>query len=196
MNIKSMPVGIYSANCYIITDDQTKETVVIDPGGDGDVLSKYVVGNLKYILLTHGHADHTGGALYMKEKFGAPIYMHEKDYKMIENGEFMYGDIIGKVDKYIDDGDEFKIGDTTIKCIYTPGHTPGGVSFLMDNVVFTGDTLFAGSIGRTDFGGGDYNSIIKSVKEKLIVLPDKTIVYPGHGPKSSIQSEKMNNPFL
>ncbi|AYD39856.1 MBL fold metallo-hydrolase [Clostridium fermenticellae] len=196
MDIKSFAVGVYLANCYIITDDQKKETVVIDPGGDGELLSKEITGSLKYILLTHGHADHTGAVAYLKDKFNAPVYMNEKDYKMIECGTFMYGDIAKKVDKFIDDHDSFKIGNKIIKCIYTPGHTPGGMSFLVDNIIFTGDTLFLSSIGRTDFDGGDYDAIINSIKQKLMVLPDETIVCPGHGPKSSIGSERINNPFL
>ena len=115
---------------------------------------------------------------------------------MIKNGEFIYGNIAGKVDKYINEGDTFKIGNSEIKCIHTPGHTPGGVCFLVDSMVFTGDTLFASSIGRTDFAGGDFDTIIKSIKDKLMVLPDETTVLPGHGSESSIGREKIHNPFL
>ena len=115
---------------------------------------------------------------------------------MINNGEFIYGDIAGKVDQYISEGDILKLGNSEIKCIVTPGHTPGGVCFLVDNMIFTGDTLFAGSIGRTDFAGGDFDTIIKSIKDKLMELPDDTTVFPGHGSESSIGREKMHNPFL
>lgn len=199
MQIKRIPAGVYAANCYILMDEETKESAVIDPGGDADDLIKAIIdmkAEVKYILLTHGHTDHTGAAVQLKEEFNSPLYINEQDYEMINNGEFIYGDIAGKVDQYINEGDILKLGNSEIKCILTPGHTPGGVCFLVDNMVFTGDTLFAGSIGRTDFAGGDFDTIIKSIKDKLMVLPDDITVLPGHGTESSIGREKIHNPFL
>lgn len=199
MKIKGIPVGAYAANCYIIIDEKTKACVVMDPGGDEEDLIKYIKeekAEVKYILLTHGHADHTEAALKLKEEFNAPLCISVEDYEMIKKGEFMYGNIYGKVDKYIKEGDNFKAGNMDIKCTHTPGHTPGGFCFLIDNCVFTGDTLFAGSIGRTDLSGGDFETIIKSIKDKLMILNDEVKVFPGHGPKSSIGKERVHNPFL
>jgi Zn-dependent hydrolases, including glyoxylases len=180
-------------------DEDTKESAIIDPGEDVHNLIKAITdmkARVKYILLTHGHADHTGAAVQLKNEFNSPLYINEQDYQMINNGEFMYGDVAGEVDKYISEGDTFKLGNSEIRCILTPGHTPGGVCFLVDNMIFTGDTLFAGSIGRTDLAGGDFDIIIKSIKEKLMKLPDDITVLPGHGSESSIGREKMHNPFL
>jgi Zn-dependent hydrolases, including glyoxylases len=199
MQIKRIPVGAYAANCYILMDEDTKESAIIDPGEDVHNLIKAITdmkARVKYILLTHGHADHTGAAVQLKNEFNSPLYINEQDYQMINNGEFMYGDVAGEVDKYISEGDTFKLGNSEIRCILTPGHTPGGVCFLVDNMIFTGDTLFAGSIGRTDLAGGDFDIIIKSIKEKLMKLPDDITVLPGHGSESSIGREKMHNPFL
>ncbi len=199
MQIKRIPAGVYAANCFILMDEDTKETAVIDPGGDSEDLIKAVNemdAKVKYILLTHGHTDHTGAAVQLQEEYNVPIYISEKDYRMMENGEYIYGDVIGKVDKFLNEGDTFKIGSIEIKCIHTPGHTPGGICFMVEDVVFTGDTLFAGSIGRTDLAGGDFDAIISNIKNKLMILPDNITVLPGHGPQSSIGRERVHNPFL
>ncbi|OFI05242.1 putative metallo-hydrolase [Clostridium acetireducens DSM 10703] len=197
MEIKVLPVGAYEANCYILLDENTKEAAVIDPGDSGKFIIdtiKDLKCKVKYIILTHGHLDHTGAVDDLKKEFNAPVCINEKDEKLASKSSFIFGEI--KSDKYIKEGDILEIGNIKLKCIETPGHTPGGMSFLVDNIVFTGDTLFFCSIGRTDFEGGDYSTIINSIKTKLTVLPDDTIVLPGHGPKSSIKNEKMNNPFL
>lgn len=199
MKIKRIPAGVYAANCFILMDEDTKETAVIDPGGDSEDLIKAVNemdAKVKYILLTHGHTDHTGAAVQLQEEYNVPIYISEKDYRMMENGEYIYGDVIGKVDKFLNEGDTFKIGSIEIKCIHTAGHTPGGICFMVEDVVFTGDTLFAGSIGRTDLAGGDFDAIISNIKNKLMILPDNITVFPGHGPQSSIGRERVHNPFL
>ncbi|WP_446897527.1 MBL fold metallo-hydrolase [Clostridium sp. LBM24168] len=200
MKIQKMAVGMYAANCYILLDDNSNECAVIDPGGDSDVIRDVLktmkVEKVKFILLTHGHADHTGAALDIKNSFNAPIYSNEEDYKMMKRGTFMYGDVHDSVDKFLKDGDELVLGKLKIKAIYTPGHSPGGMCFLVDNVVFTGDTLFCGSIGRTDIEGGDFETIIRSIKDKLMILPDNVIVLPGHEGKSSIGRERISNPFL
>lgn len=199
MKMKRIPAGIYDANCYIIWDEQSKEGIVMDPGGEEKTLIKAVKDEnikVKYILLTHSHADHTGAALKLKEEFKAPLCVNEEDYKMSVKGEEMYGNIEGEVDQYIKQGDIFKVGNMKIECIHTPGHTPGGVCFLIGNYIFTGDTLFSGSIGRTDFPGGSFEAIIKNIKEKLMILDNEIKVFPGHGLESSIGNEKMYNPFL
>jgi glyoxylase-like metal-dependent hydrolase (beta-lactamase superfamily II) len=198
MMVKRIPVGVYAANCFILVDEDTKETAIIDPGGDAEDLIRVVTelgAKVKYILLTHGHMDHTGAVVQLKEECKVPIYVNEKDYKIMQNGEYIYGSI-GETDKFLNEGDVLKIGNIEIKCIHTPGHTPGGVCFLVGNSVFTGDTLFAGSIGRTDLEGGDFDTIISSIKNRLMILSDDITVFPGHGPQSSIGRERVHNPFL
>ncbi|MBU3191681.1 MBL fold metallo-hydrolase [Clostridium bowmanii] len=200
MEIKKLVTGIYGSNCYIIMDNNTKEAIVLDPGGDVDDIAKAIraMGALvKYILLTHGHMDHTTGVAQLKNITNAIVCINKKDDDLIIQGEYLFGPLIeGGADKLISQGDIIKISGLEFTCIDTPGHTPGGMCFLVGNCVFTGDTLFAGSIGRTDFAGGDFNSIITSIKTKLLGLPEGTIVYPGHGPCSTINNERLNNPFL
>ncbi|WPC41278.1 MBL fold metallo-hydrolase [Clostridium sp. JS66] len=199
IKIKRIPAGIYAANCYIVIDQETKDCIVMDPGGDEEDLIKIIKGEnvqVKYILLTHGHLDHTGAAVSLKKEFKAPICINNEDYKMISKGASMYGDIDNNVDQFIKEGDIFKVGSMEIKCIHTPGHTPGSLCFLMGDSIFTGDTLFAGSIGRTDLEAGDFNAIVKNIKEKLMILDDEIEVLPGHGPESTIGREKVHNPFL
>ncbi len=199
MQVKIIPAGIYDANCYIIFDENTKETAVIDPGGDADLILdeiKAIDADVKMILLTHGHADHTGGVAELKKEFNCNVYINEKDSDMINKNVPIYGKPHENGDKFISDGDTLKFGEITIKCLETPGHTPGGVCYLTDKAVFTGDTLFYRSIGRTDFEGGNYDTLINSINTKLMVLPDEILVYTGHGPRTSIGFEKNCNPFL
>lgn len=201
MEIKRISLGAYAANCYILVDEKTKEAAVIDPGANGEVLVKEIdkLGvSIKYILLTHGHMDHTGAVEAVKEKYDVPVYINSMDKKMMLAGENVFGGMWKEDNKddVIKEGDILTLGNLQIKCIDTAGHTPGGMCFLVENVVFTGDTLFQGSIGRTDFVGGDFDLLIKNIKNKLISLPEDTVVLPGHGPESSIKYEKHNNPFL
>lgn len=204
MEIKRIPAGIYAANCYILTDENNKTSVVLDPGGDASDLIKYIDSiktKVSAILLTHGHVDHTGAVLELQEKYGVDVYIHKADYNMMASHEYMYGESLGhKIgeDKihFLSHGEIIKFGDLNLKCIFTPGHTKGGVSFLVGKDLFTGDTLFLNSIGRTDFSGGDFEEIITSIKNQLLPLGDDIIVHPGHGPKTSIKGEKLNNPFL
>ncbi|MCH3962895.1 MAG: MBL fold metallo-hydrolase [Clostridium sp.] len=200
MKIQRMSVGMYAANCYIVLDENSNECAVIDPGGDSEVIKNALkamnAGKVKFILLTHGHADHTGAALDIKNSFNAPIYCNKEDYNMMKRGTFMYGNVHDSVDEFLKDGDKLTFGGLEIKVIYTPGHSPGGVCFLVDNVVFTGDTLFSGSIGRTDMEGGDFDTLIDSIKNRLMILPDNTVVLPGHEGESSIGRERNSNPFL
>lgn len=192
MILEIMPVGMLAANCYILGCEETKEAVMIDPGGDAlGLLSKIkkLDLNIKYIILTHGHYDHTGAINEIKEKTNAPIAIHKLDKKILEDEN-------KSADMYLKDGDELSIGSIKLKIIHTPGHSPGGISILMDGAIFTGDTLFAGSIGRTDFYKGDMEQILSSIKNKLFLLPEETKVYPGHGPASTIGSEKNTNPFF
>ena len=198
MIIKAIPAGIYDANCYILIDEKTREGAIIDPGGDELKLER-IIKDLnfkpKFILLTHAHMDHVGGVEYLSKLLKIPFYMHENEEHYIENDNTVFGNI-RKADGFLKEDTKLNIGNLDIKVIHTPGHTQGGVCFLVDRKLFSGDTLFQGSIGRTDFPGGDMNTILNSIKDKLLILGDEVEVYPGHGPKTTIGFEKKINPFL
>lgn len=200
MIIKRVVAGIYGANCYIIMDENTKEAVVLDPGGDVDDIEKAIKSinaDVKYILLTHGHVDHVGGVDELRNIVNAKVGISEKDYVLMEKGTYIYGDAFNQsVDLFLKENDIIKLNNFDVECIETPGHTKGGLVFKVNENVFTGDTLFTGSIGRTDLEGGNYEEIMNSLKNKLVSLNDDCIVFPGHGPRSTIGNEKMTNPFL
>lgn len=200
MIIKRVVAGIYGANCYIIMDENTKEAVVLDPGGDVDDIEKAIKSinaDVKYILLTHGHVDHVGGVDELRNIVNAKVGISEKDYVLMEKGTYIYGDAFNQnVDLFLKENDIIKLNNFEVECIETPGHTKGGLVFKINENVFTGDTLFTGSIGRTDLEGGNYEEIMNSLKNKLVSLNDDCIVFPGHGPRSTIGNEKMTNPFL
>ena len=198
MLVKRVVAGIYGANCYLLMDEDTKEMGIIDPGGDSDDIIKAIEslnGKPKFILLTHGHVDHVGGVMDLKEKYNIPFYLNEEDEKLIKAKTYIYGEIPSS-DFNLKENDVIKLGNYEINVIETPGHTPGGVCFLVDNLLFTGDTLFKGSIGRTDFGGGDYEAIIDSINNKILPLGGHVKVLPGHGPETDLSYEKATNHFL
>jgi glyoxylase-like metal-dependent hydrolase (beta-lactamase superfamily II) len=198
MIITTVMAGVYDANCYIVMDEESREAVILDPGGDGPKIEQIIDemgAKIKSILLTHGHFDHVGGVEYLADKYKVPFYINKNDEELMERDSSVYGSI-RKADIYLEDGDILTFGQKTIKVIHTPGHSKGGVSFLIDDACFTGDTLFQGSIGRTDFLGGDFKEIINSIKTKLLPLGDNVQVYPGHGPSSTIAFEKERNPYL
>ncbi|MDU1936229.1 MAG: MBL fold metallo-hydrolase [Clostridium sp.] len=198
MIIKAIPAGIYDANCYIVMDEKTKDAVVLDPGGDGEMLERAIKdmgANVKSILLTHGHMDHVGGVEYLSDKLNVPFYISKIDEEYMEKDNYVFGSI-RNANGYLEDGNDLSFGSLNIKVIATPGHTKGGLCFLIEDKLFTGDTLFQGSIGRTDFIGGSFPEIINSIKTKLLPLGDEIEVYPGHGPKSSIGYEKGYNMYL
>ncbi|WP_434295714.1 MBL fold metallo-hydrolase [Clostridium botulinum] len=199
MDIKTIPVGIYNANCYLLIDQD--KCAIIDPGGDPEDIIKIIEDNNlipKFILLTHGHIDHVGGVEAIKDEYNIPFYINRKDEDLIKEAEYIFGNF-GKyknADEYLVEGKEFQLGNLKIKAIETPGHSPGGMSFLVNNVIFTGDTLFRQSIGRSDFIGGSHNTLINSIQSKITVLDPDIYVLPGHGPQSTIGYEKDNNPFF
>jgi len=205
MKLITLNQGAFRVNNYILFDEITKEAVLIDAGGDF-IETRKVMDDLdadfKYILNTHAHMDHIAGDEELQRNYGVPIYMHKDDgilIKAFRESLRMFG--MPEYDPpenvtFIEDGHIFKIGDKEIRTIHTPGHTKGGVSYLIDDMLFSGDTLFYESIGRTDLYGGNYNQLISSIKEKLYILPDETKVYPGHGISSTIAHEKECNAYV
>jgi hydroxyacylglutathione hydrolase len=198
-------VGPLQVNCFIIADDKTKEAVVIDPGDDaGDILKVIRDKGLKvkYIVNTHSHFDHVGANKAVKEATGAEILMHEADAALLADASdqaIVFGvrvDNPPQPDRFVKHGDVIAAGEVSLKVLHTPGHSSGGISLLEQGMVFTGDALFAGSIGRTDFPGGDLMILLRSIKTNLLTLPDDTKVFSGHGPASTIGEERRENPFL
>jgi hydroxyacylglutathione hydrolase len=191
MIVKCFAVGWLSTNCYVVGCEETREAVVIDPGMENEKETEQILNfieqngfQVKYIINTHGHPDHISGNAAIKEATGAPILIHENDAEGV------------KADRKLRDGDVLHVGNFKMVVLHTPGHTKDGISLLGDNAVFTGDALFAGSIGRTDFLGGSFQELINSIKTKLLCLPDSFKVYCGHGPSTTIGDEKRHNPFL
>jgi hydroxyacylglutathione hydrolase len=202
--IKDLVVGPLMANCFIFGCNKTKEAVVIDPGGDADKILLSLADSelkVKYIINTHGHFDHVCGNGKMKDATGADILIHPLDAAMLgmlSSNAAVFGISVENsppCDQTIEEGETISFGNISLKVIHTPGHTPGGISLYTDGIVFVGDTLFAGSIGRTDFPGGDYDTLISSIKTKLFDMEDDMRVLSGHGPETSIGSEKRFNPF-
>ncbi|HCC07189.1 MAG TPA: hypothetical protein DEP72_03350 [Clostridiales bacterium] len=207
MFLTDVKVGQLRTNCYIIADEDTKECAVIDPGDDYeyivDTLEKY---NLKptYILITHGHYDHIAEVNKIRDKYTAKVICHEEAVPFLDsemlNGGFFSGRSVSAInDQIVKEYDIIKLGNIDIKALHVPGHAPGSVCYYIEseNIVFTGDTLFKDTIGITDiFPYGDHDLLVKNIKEKLITLPLSTIVYPGHGSYTTIESEVNNNYFL
>lgn len=204
MILEMLPVGVFQTNCYVIGDEKAKIGAVIDPGGEADRIldiCKKNELNIKYIILTHGHGDHIGAVTKIKAETGALVLLNEKDEYLVNGATKELIPILRNIDsfesdKHIKEGDEIEVGDLRLKVLETPGHTPGGISLAADGIVFSGDTLFHHSIGRTDFEQGSFDEIVKSIKEKLLVLPEGTKVYPGHGDTTFIGNEKKYNPFV
>ena len=191
MIIKCFTVGSLSTNCYVVGCEETKDAVVIDPGLENEKETEEILNfikqksfHLKYIINTHGHPDHIAGNAIIKKATGAPILIHEKHSARVQ------------ADRKLHDGDVIQVGTFKLVVLHTPGHTKDGISLLGDNVVFTGDTLFPGSVGRTDFIGGSFEELMRSIKTKLLSLPTSFKVYPGHESSTTIDEEKKHNPFL
>jgi hydroxyacylglutathione hydrolase len=205
MKIIPMQLGPIETNCYIVFDETTKDAMVIDPAWDypaiDRALSKYEL-KLRLIYLTHGHADHIGALQELREKKLVPVYIGEKDSFLIQNSANNLSLFMGKTiectsaEYNVKEGDTITVGPMQFKVLETPGHTPGGTCLYGDGVVFSGDTLFQYSIGRTDFSGGSYETLLDSIEQKLMTLPDDTVVAPGHGPTTTIGTERRCNPYV
>jgi hydroxyacylglutathione hydrolase len=205
MIIESLEVGRIQCNCYIVGCEKTHEGVVIDPGGDADLIAEVVnkrALSIKYFICTHAHFDHVEGLKDVLQYIKAPILLHEEDSPLYENlpGQAqMFGlqaEPAPTSNRYLKDGDIIKFGELSMKVLHTPGHSPGSISLQVDHVVFTGDTIFAGSIGRTDLPGGSMEKLVTSAKGKILSLGDEVKLYPGHGPATTVANEKRYNPFL
>lgn len=207
MFLEKIVIGQLEANCYVFGDDKTGEVVVIDPGGDAVEIIEVIESNklrIMAIINTHGHIDHTFGNKVLKEYSKSPLLIHGDDSRMLTSSFHNLSDYLGyeisviPPDKILEDNEIIKIGSFELKVVHTPGHTQGSISLecVGKEILFTGDTLFAGGIGRTDLPGGDGEKIIYSINKRLLVYPDNTIIYPGHGPSSTIEKEKKYNPYL
>lgn len=203
MLIKKMAVGPLQSNCFIIGDEKTAESVVVDPGDEPDLLMDVIDGNglkVRYIVCTHGHFDHVGAVADIKGKTGAKVVIHKDELEIYHAARDMAAfwgyevERLPEPDMLVDDGDRIRVGNLSFTIIHTPGHSPGGICLYGEGIVVTGDTLFAGSVGRTDFYGGDMNKLRDSFN-RLMLLPEETKILPGHGPDSTIGIEKRDNPF-
>jgi len=204
MLVNAIMVGSMQANCYILECEETKSCVIIDPGAEGDIIRHFIDDHgldPELIVNTHAHVDHIAANSYLKEKTSALLCIHIADADMLVNPQknlsFFMGSAIysPSPDRLLDDGEIVRAGSIELEVIHTPGHSPGSICLLSKDCIFTGDLLFAGGIGRYDFPGSSYNKLMNSL-QKIMELDDNLIVYPGHGPSTTIGNERRANPFL
>ena len=202
--VEKVVVGPFASNCYIVGSEPDKQGIIIDPGGEANKILKKVSDlglDIKLIALTHGHVDHVGALKDVKEATNAEVVIHADDVKALRNWALaiafgLFSPVPPSPDRLLNDGDSLDIGALHFEVLHTPGHTKGGICLLGEGVVFSGDTLFNHGIGRTNLPGGNYQQLMNSIRTRLMVLPDDTTVYPGHGPDTTIGAERTGNPFL
>lgn len=205
MKVIQLQVGHLGTNCYIVYCEKTLKAGVIDPGGSADAILSEINKNkltVEYIINTHGHADHITANDTIQQATGAKVLIHHEDAEMLTNAQgnlsvFIGGGIVCQAaDQLLKHNDTIAIGNIKLTVLHTPGHTPGGICLLSDKILIAGDTLFAESIGRTDFPGGSHSQLINSIKANLLSLEDDVTVLPGHGPETTIGWERTHNPFI
>lgn len=205
MIIEKLELGLFASNCYIVGAESSKEAMIIDPGAEANMILRRIKDwglKAKLIVLTHAHIDHIGAVKEIKEATKAKFALHADEAEALQSrhptmSAFHFSFQAPPPPDWLLKGDDtIDIGELHFLVLHTPGHSPGGICLLGEGVVFTGDTLFNEGIGRTDFPGGSYRQLLDSIHTKLIVLPDDTIVYPGHGPETTIGNERLQNPFL
>ncbi len=205
MIVRHVVVGMFQENCWVVVCEKTREAVLVDPGDEGERIADLVArldARPVMILNTHAHLDHIGAVAELRERYAIPFLVHEGERMNLEDAPAharMFGleaPPVPEVDEWIREGAEYRFGESVLAVRETPGHTAGGVSFVGDGFVLAGDTLFAGSIGRTDLPGGDFPTLRRSIRERLFTLPPETRVHCGHGPDTTIGREKATNPFV
>jgi hydroxyacylglutathione hydrolase len=204
MQIEMIMTGPIQENCYVVMDEPTRDAVIVDPGEDAPRIAEVIerMGAKPIAIInTHCHFDHVGAVNALQKKYSIPFYIHPNDQEMLESAAASaanFGMTIDQpqVDKFIREGETFKVGNSSLAVRYTPGHCPGHVTLVGDGFALVGDVLFSGSVGRTDFPGTSWPVLAESIKTQLLTLPDDTVVLPGHGPSTTIGRERRTNPFL
>jgi len=205
MKYKEVVVGALETNCYLVYCEETLQCAVVDPGAEPErIFLEIAEAELKPVVIinTHGHVDHIGANRDMKDHFGVPLYIHAADSPMLgkiqqlELSLFLGAKNSPPADYLMSDGEEIKIGNSVLRVLHTPGHSPGSVSLLGDGFLLSGDTLFFEGVGRTDLPGGSQKQLEQSLREKVMTLPDETVILPGHGPLTSVGQERVNNLFI
>jgi hydroxyacylglutathione hydrolase len=205
LKVLASPVGAYQVNAILVWCYNTHHAALFDPSAESDDLIRRIEGRrlyLDYLINTHGHLDHIAENGAIKSQFDVPLLIHGLDRPMLRdparNLSLLTGELVVSpdADGELHDGDELRIGDEMVKVLHTPGHTPGSCSFYQTGLLISGDTLFAGGVGRTDLPGGNESLLLESIRTKILTLPDDTLVYPGHGPTTTVGHERRTNPFI
>jgi hydroxyacylglutathione hydrolase len=207
MILEKLTVGPFQENCYVIGDQESRIGAIIDPGDEAARIAMAVEEtglDIGSIIVTHTHIDHVGAVAALADEYACPVLMHDEAEPMLKElptQAMMMGIRFGKlpeVDRYVEDEEIVEVGDLRLRSLYTPGHSPGHLAFYLqdEGIVLSGDALFAGSVGRVDLPGGSMEVLMQSIEERLLTLPEETVVYPGHGPRTTIGNERTSNPFL